>query len=347
VYRCSGFPSDFFARKRFAIGTRLWFACVQFRRKSSNFVRLLYIFYCAVRIVGVAMVKYNPATKAAERAEDLNGGKEEESSESDIVSQMLENYEEYETHRSRPQTDVVERLPDHAEMKDGKLWVPDPETAYDFNRNRMSLTELRRRVLLMALENPDATNVEVADIVGCSNSLVSRTKTVFGFLLDDPYLLDAFVYKGQVPSDYFVVRNGDEEFAFPLKEQAVEAGEELWGGDCQIVAPEDDDAVFETEDDSEDESSLSPEELEDSLGPDSETSTDSSGDDSDDFEDQTERDEPEPSDTGSADHVEKDGLDESEERIVSLSVTLEEFSSLLRGADDELHLRLLQQLYDQ
>jgi len=343
------------------------------------------------------MAKYNPATKAVERAKNPNDSEEEETPESDTISQMLENYEECKSYRSRPPTDVLERLPDHAEMQDGKLWIPDPETAYDYNRHKMSLTEKRRRILLTKLENPDVTNIEVADMVGCSDSLVSRTTTVFGFLLDDPYLIDAFVYKGQVPSDYFLVRKGDEEFAFPLREQAVEVGEQLWTDEFEVVRPEgnviehddepeddelDDESEDETEDDeSEDESSLSPEELEDSLKPSSVETTDTglplSGDSSDESEefvvrkDETEFSFPEkeaaveagidqfdgvftieyPDGTttlyGSSREIDEKSDEQTDDSVVSLSVTLEEFQSLVRRADDELQLKLLRQLYEQ
>lgn len=321
--------------------------------------------------MGVAMAKYNPATKAAERAKDPDDGKEEEPSESDTVSQMLENYEEYETHRSRPPTDVLERLPDHAEMQHGELWIPDPEIAYNYHRGKMSLTDMRRRVLLTKLENPDATNVEVANMVECSDSLVSRTTTVFGFLLDDPYLIDAFVYEGLVPTDYFVVRNGDEEFAFPLREQAVKVGKQLWTDEFEVVRPEGND---EPEDDeSEDEPSLSSEELEEAnkgSPEDTDDSVSATGNDPEEFvirKDGEEFSFPEKQAAVEAGIARFDGVftieypdgtvtqygssreidEESEDGVVSLSVSVEEFQSLVQEVDDGLQLKLLWQLYDQ
>lgn len=268
--------------------------------------------------MGCTMVKYNPANKATQGSPDEgddDGSMEEQRSTSDTVNQMLDNYNEIKerTTRSISETEAYERLPEGAQIRDGKLWVPDRRYSSEYERDMLSFTEAKRQALLTKLENPDASNVEIANEIGHSNSLVGRALNHFGFLLDDPVLLHGFVYQGITSSDYWTVEVGNKVFSFPSREVAEEYVANNWSdSDVVVCSPEDEEVQLSGE---------------------------------------SEESQPEESQESQESEVEDDTEDEDAEDsgvYVPVSLSLEEIRTLIIDTDDEeLQSKLLRQVYEQ
>lgn len=137
------------------------------------------------------MAKINPATKQVEEAKDPT------------VQEMLDNYSEYKENSqlstSKFSDEVQERLPDHAEIKEGNLTVPSPkrERNSDGQPINYSFTDLRRKIIKALAENPEKSQVQISKDLDTSDTSITYARKAFGFLLDDPVLFDAFVLTGR------------------------------------------------------------------------------------------------------------------------------------------------------
>lgn len=198
-----------------------------------------------------AMVKYNPASKA-EKSKS-SGEDSRESSDNDAssdeahVKEMIDKFEEIKanTESTLSKTEAYDRLPSHVEVKDGELSLPPETPGSDRPEGqRQSITDLRREILTTKAEYPDESNTEISRRVDCSPTYVDATLRRWSFLLDDPYLYEAFVLQGRQNKDCWRVHYPDGEILTSgSRKQAIDYAlrEQHSGGeDVRIINPDGD-----------------------------------------------------------------------------------------------------------
>ena len=189
------------------------------------------------------MAKYNPASKASRNSKEADEEDSDEPTTSADVEEMLDQYREYkeQTESSATKSEAVDRLPERAFMERGKLWVPDEEDGRD--TTKAGLTEQRKEILRVQAEHPSKSQTELSRMVSVSQSYFSKAIRLFGFLIEDPLLYEAFVLDGRVSGDSWTVRNGDVESSVASKAQGKEILKQKWseqGEFWELISPEGD-----------------------------------------------------------------------------------------------------------
>jgi len=125
--------------------------------------------------------------------------KEEEDNMGDreSIDQLLESYNDIQEEMVETKTpfdidDLDDRLPTGASFDGEKLWVTD-NTSNDAQNS--SLTDRRKNVLREYAKTRDVT--QTAATIESSESHIYATKDLFGFLLEDPVLFEAFLLDRQ------------------------------------------------------------------------------------------------------------------------------------------------------
>ena len=105
----------------------------------------------------------------------------------------------------------AELLPDSAKWEDGRLYA-DVENLGGVQGNWAGFTELRCEIIERLAKG--STQKEIADNGVASGGYASRTKKLFGFLLEDTLLYNAYVVSnGTIPEKgQYVLTNEDKEF---------------------------------------------------------------------------------------------------------------------------------------
>lgn len=159
------------------------------------------------------MGKCNPASKQVEEMKN-----EQESDES--VDELMEKYNQIleETKRSITPSDVIEYLPENAKMVDDQLVVEDSVRHY---ADTAKLTQSRKEILQELRDG--STPAEIKEKGVASQSHVSRTKSLFGFILEHPALKEAFLSKSRVrPKWELVDPESDTRLSYESKENLIE-----------------------------------------------------------------------------------------------------------------------------
>lgn len=182
------------------------------------------------------MVKYNPVKKATDDMgeETSNGMAAEESSDDTTVVEMLEKYEEIKnsTDEKISETEAYEHLPQEAVVVDGRLRIPDDRDSSE--SDFQFLTEARKKILRAYAESPDCSNAELARRADLSQSFVSRTLSNWDWLLQDPFLFEAFVLEGRQSQDSWRLVQGDVALHVPSKAHAVKQMKQKWAESGEV-----------------------------------------------------------------------------------------------------------------
>ena len=144
------------------------------------------------------MGKWNPVMK---QVKEMSKHPEDSESE-ESVDELMEKYNQImeESKRSLTPSDVVDYLPENAKIEDGTLVIEDNiRPACKTAR----LTQNRKDVLKALSDDMDAGEIQRADIA--SQSQVTRTRQLFGFILEHPALREAFLSKSRIQPQWELV----------------------------------------------------------------------------------------------------------------------------------------------
>jgi len=162
-------------------------------------------------------------------APDNPGGNElltDGDGEEPSIEEMMENYEKYREmcDRSLSPHDVKDYLPAGVWYDGNKLWVNTSDNP-NTDAEKTSLTSKRRKIIRYL--NDGYTQMEVEEKNIASQSYAYNTKKLFGFLLDNPLLYDAFVEKSLRASKDYKVKMGDSVISRDSRPQAIAAAERM------------------------------------------------------------------------------------------------------------------------
>lgn len=160
------------------------------------------------------MGKWNPVAKQVREMEDNQSDDNEES-----VDELMETYNEIikESKRSLTPSDVIDHLPENAKMMEGTLVIEDDVRA---NCKTAHLTQNRKEVLKSVDDGMNAGEIERAGIA--SQSQTSRTRQLFGFILEHPALKEAFLSKSRLSAQWELVDPESETtISYDSKREAI------------------------------------------------------------------------------------------------------------------------------
>lgn len=104
------------------------------------------------------------------------------------TEEILASFEKFKEVNTTP-VRVEELLPSRVVSTDGKMVVFDKTGHCE----KFSLTNKRKNVLKAIKNNPDKGQEEIAEMMNCGGSVVSRTCRNFDFLLKNNALYDAYI----------------------------------------------------------------------------------------------------------------------------------------------------------